>query len=402
MRLPRFVLAFIAVAASAANTPSPAEIDRVLHQLADITGLQVKRPVPIESMSRSQWNRWLEQELKRRVKPEEIRSEELVLKKFGLVPPDFDLKRTTIDLLTEQAAAFYDHRKKKMVFVEGQAAGPMQNVVLAHELAHALADQHFSLTRFVEAHGKSDDAQTARMAVVEGQAMWLMIELPMRAMGASLLKGRSLGDLLGQSGVSSGLFPVYDNAPLYLKETLIFPYRDGALFQQALAEKWGQRGFSEPLRNPPVSTQQILHPETYFNERQPRPAALAPLRRPGYKRLSDGSFGELDVRILLEQYGGDQAKRLAAGWRGGIFDLSENKKTGQSILRWALEWDTDETARAFLRQYKKILTGKWKHVSWTVDQPDRLEGKGDDGQFRIHLSGARVDAEEGLPDDPRV
>jgi len=403
MNLARFALAFIALAAPAA-TPSPAEVDRVLHQLSEVTGLAVKRPVRLETMTRSQWNQWLQQELKRRVKPEEIRTEELVLKKFGLVPRDFDLKKTTVDLLTEQAAAFYDHRKKKMVFVEGEAGGLMQDVVLAHELAHALADQHFPLTRFVEAHGKSDDAQTARMAVVEGQAMWLMMELPLRAMGASMLKGRPLRELLGQAGgaVGSGLFPVFDNAPLYLKETLIFPYRDGALFQQALAEKWGQRGFSEPLRNPPVSTQQVIHPEAYFERRQPFASKLPPLSRAGYRRLSEGSLGELDLRILLQQYGGEPARRLAPGWRGGSFDLSENRKSGASILRWTLEWDTEETAREFLRQYRKVLSGKSKRMDWVLDTPDRLEGSGDDGDFRIHLSGSRVDAEEGLPSEHRL
>lgn len=397
----RALAGFVLLFTAAAQTPDRAEIDRTLQQLSAATGFSVKRPVPIESMTRAQWKVWLEQEVKRRVKPEEIRRDELVLKKFGLVPPDFDLKKTTLDLLTEQAAAFYDHRKKKMVFVQG-AGGASQDVVLAHELGHALADQHFPLTRFVEASGHSDDAQTARLAVVEGQAMWLMMELPLRAMGASLVKNRAPLDMMSQAGASSGMFPVFDSAPLYLRETLLFPYRDGVLFQQALVEKWDRKGFSEPLRHPPVSTQQILHPEAYFENRIPLHPALAAFTAPsGYKRIAEGSFGELDLRILLQQYAGpEETRRIAPGWRGGQFDLWEARDRSRSVLRWSIEFDSDETAAAFLRQYKSVLAGKWKQMPAPEESDTRLEGEGGGGFFLVRLLGARVEGVEGLPARP--
>jgi hypothetical protein len=398
----RALAALLLFFTAAAQTPDRAEIDRTLRQLSEVTGFSVKRPVPTEAMTREQWKVWLEQELKRRVKPEEIRRDELVLKKFGLVPPDFDLKKTTVDLLTEQAAAFYDHRKKKMVFVQG--GGASQDVVLAHELAHALADQHFSMTRFVEASGFSDDAQTARLAVVEGQATWLMMEIPLRAMGASLTKNRAPLDMIGQSSASSGLFPVFDNAPLYLRETLLFPYRDGVLFQQALVEKWGQKGFSEPLRRAPAGTQQILHPEAYFENRVPLHPPLPAFKPPsGFKRIADGSFGELDLKILLQQYGGaEETRRIAPGWRGGQFDLWEARDRSRSVLRWSLEFDSGETAAAFLRQYKSVLAGKWKQMPAPRESAARLEGEGGDGCYLVRLLGSRVEGLEGLPAMPAV
>lgn len=395
-------LAALASLGALAQTPSRDEIAQTLQQLSQVTGLSVKRPVPIETMTRAQWNQRLEQELKRRVKPEEIRRDELVLKKFGLVPQDFDYRKATVDLLTEQAAAFYDHRTKKMVFVEG--SGAMQQAVLAHELAHALADQHFSMTRFLEASGHSDDTQTARLAVVEGQAMWLMMELPMRASGGSLLKNRAALDALTQAGTASGLFPVFDNAPLYLRETLMFPYRDGLLFQQALLEKWGQRGFAEPLRRAPASTQQIIHPEAYFEARMPLHPPLPPLKAPaGYRRIAEGSFGELDLRILLQQYAtGAEAGRIAPGWRGGQFDLWEQRDRSRSILRWAIEFDSEETAGLFLRQYRSVLEGKGKRSPVPLPAEGRLEGNAADGAFLVRLSGSRVEGLEGLPAKPEL
>ena len=127
--------------------------------------------------------------LKKRVKdvaaPEELRAEDLTLKKFGLVPQDFDLAKNTVDLLTEQAAAFYDYDKKKL-FITETTPSETQEPVLAHELSHALADQSFNLAKFIRQGRKSDDGSAARLAVMEGQATWLMSELLARRAGRSL------------------------------------------------------------------------------------------------------------------------------------------------------------------------------------------------------------------------
>src|SRR5207245_9748174 len=104
-------------------------------------------------------------------KPDEIRAEEMTLKKFGLVPPDFNLAKNTVDLLTEQAAAFYDYDKKKL-FITESTPSDSQEPVLAHELSHAIADQSFNLAKFLRQRRKSDDGATARPAVMQGKAPW--------------------------------------------------------------------------------------------------------------------------------------------------------------------------------------------------------------------------------------
>src|SRR5262249_49794592 len=154
--------------------------------------------------------------IKEAVKPEDIRAEEIALKKLGLAPADFDLRKMTVDLLTEQAAAFYDYRRKKLFILDTNAT-LMQRPILVHELAHALADQHFNLERYL-LKGKSDDSGLARMAVMEGQATWLMSEYMMMKMGTSLKKAPDMAEWMNRmsGGSSGGMYPVFDAAPMYL------------------------------------------------------------------------------------------------------------------------------------------------------------------------------------------
>src|SRR5712692_1515941 len=175
-RMKRF-LAFLLLAAAlvlgAEPQPLFSEIGKIEAGLADITGLPFKRDVPYAVIDKAQLRQFLERRIKEAIKPADLRAEELTLKMLGLLPQDFDLRRTTVDLLTEQAAAFYDYNKKKLFVLEG-SAGADARMALVHELAHALADQHFRLGKYIHEGARSDDAATARLAVMEGQASWLM------------------------------------------------------------------------------------------------------------------------------------------------------------------------------------------------------------------------------------
>ena len=241
------------------------EIGRDLQELAEISGLKLRHQVPYDLISKDQVNRFLKERLRDAGTPEDLRIEELALKKFGFVPQDFDLAKTTVELLTEQAAAFYDFHKKKL-YITDWAPPSMRQAALVHELAHALADQHFRLERFIKQGRDSDDLSMAHMAVMEGQATWLMSEAMARRTGQSLKNSNETVAMMSRSMESgSGEYPVFDGSPLYLRRTLVFPYTQGMLFQHAVTEKIGEAGFAEVFRRAPVSTQQILHPEKYAN-----------------------------------------------------------------------------------------------------------------------------------------
>jgi hypothetical protein len=374
-------------------------VDEAVAELASITGWKPLKKVQYDTMNRVALKRYLEQKVKDEIKPEEIRVEELALKKLGLVPQDFEFARTMVDLLTEQAAAFYDYKKKKLFLLEGGDPSS-QGMVVVHELAHALADQRFDLGKFIK-KGKSDDSSLARMAVMEGQATWLMMESTSRKAGMSMKE--MPGALLDMAGSSSSAlatqYPVLAKAPLYIRSSLLFPYSEGLRFSHAVYKKEGQAGFARVFRDPPSSTQQILHPELYFENARPAEVPLPKLPdENNWKMLTGGSLGEFDHAVLLEQYSGrPQAQEIAPHWRGSSAAILEHKGSKRTILLYASEWDTAENARKMFAEYRTILKGKWKQMRVTTDTAASLTGSGDDGDFRVWIAGTRMSAVEGLP-----
>jgi hypothetical protein len=376
-----------------------AQIPPLADQLTKISGMRLRHPVPCDFITKAKIKEFLNKRVKEVAKPEDLRAEELTLKKFGLVPADFDLAKNTIELLTEQAAAFYDYDRKKL-FITDTTSSETQEPVLAHEVAHAIADQNFNLAKFIKGGRQSDDGATARLAVMEGQATWLMSELLARKMGQSLKDSPTLLAMMsGATDGGAGQFPVFDNSPLYLRLTLVFPYTKGMLFQNSVFERDGQNGFAEVFRKPPVSTQQIIHPEKYFSGVKPtEPDLPRPNLPKGYKSLVGGSLGELEHTIMLEQYSGkERAAELAPHWRGCVFDLEENKKAGRVVLLYAVEWDTEDAARQFFAAYRKQLAKKWKQMTVATETDDAITGTSDDGRFELRRKGAVVSSMEGLP-----
>jgi len=391
-------------AAAPAKDPVCGEVGPIVAEMAEISGLTERSKVKCEAITRDRVKEFLEERVRDSVKPADIQAEEAALKKLGFAPPDFDLKKTTIDLLTEQAAAFYDFHKKKLFIIE-TASDFDERFTLAHELSHALADQHFNLDKFIGHGNQDDDSALARLAVMEGQATWLMSEYVARQTGRSLKNSPALAKSMAEaSSASSGEFPVFDRAPLYLRETLLFPYTQGMMFQQALVEKMGQAAFTEVFRRPPESTQQILHPEKYLAHLKPVRPPLPPLPSPrNYRGFTDGEMGELDNAILLRQYVGEkESAAVAPEWRGGYFVLFERKHSApdwrRMVLAYASEWSGPAAAREYFEMYQKVLKGKWRSVEVTSRSANAVAGRGDDGYFLLRLDGTRVTSLEGLPD----
>jgi hypothetical protein len=400
--LPAVFLLLLFAGAAPAQSSRAKEVcglaNRIVLDLTQISGMKLRHPVPCDSITKDKINAFLKDRMKDAARPEEIRAEELTLKKFGFVPPDFDLAQNTVDLLTEQAAAFYDYHKKKL-FITDSTPSDTQEPVLAHELSHALADQNFNLARFIRQGRKSDDGSTARLAVMEGQATWLMSEYLARKNGRSLKDSPALVSSMSRLGEgSAGDFPVYDNSPLYMRLTLVFPYATGMLFQNAVCERDGQEGFAEVFRRAPVSTQQVIHPEDYFSNVKPTQPELPDAHLPrGYKSLIGGELGEFDHAVLLEQFAGkERAAEIAPHWRGCKFELRENKKAGRVVLLYAAEWDSEESARRYFAAYREVLDKKWKKMSVASEAADSVTGSGDDGCFALRRTGVIVTSVEGL------
>jgi hypothetical protein len=383
--------------AAAPGPPLFSEIGAMEAGLSDITGLQFRRAIPYAVLNKDQLRRYLEQRVKETIKPAEIRAEELTLKLLGLVPSDFDLRQNTVDLLTEQAAAFYDYNKKKLFMLE-DSSGSDEEVALVHELAHGLADQHFPLGKYISEGMRSDDAATARQAVMEGQASWLMTAYISKKEGGPGTVSDAVLDLMTHTmEVSPEQYPVFSKAPAYIREMLVFPYADGMLFQNAIFQKLGRESFSEVFRHPPLSTQQVIHPDRYLAHVAPRipdPPEIPAARE--FRKLAEGTLGELDYRILLTQYAGKQTgERMASHLAGSSYELLEHKRGSWPALAYTSSWDSPESAGKFLELYLKVLRGKYKQVEIESQTDSLLAGRGDGAYFRVWTEGANVNHLEG-------
>jgi len=400
-----FVVALLTAATAFAETAPTvfSQVDEMVATLAQITGWPVKKRVPSEILSKDKFQRYLSSHIKDSSHDKETRAEELALKMFGLVPEDFNLARETEDLLGEQAAAFYDYKKKRLYIIDSTPAGEEQQMALVHELAHALADQQHSLGKYLNQGSPDSDESTAREAVMEGQATWLTWAYEAKRAGGKGEVPLKMLDQLTSEHDNNSEFPVLDKTPLYMRESLLFPYNAGARFQDAVYRKLGREAFEAVFAQGPRSTQQILHPTAYFDRTAPaiiEPLGLAKIfgkQAAHFRPIIEGAVGEFDHAILLRQFVGENEGAIAAQhWRAGWFRLYEHKKEGYPILSYVSQWDSPEAARVYFELYQRVLKGKWKKMEVASATAAEISGTGDSGRFTVRLSGTSVQSIEGL------
>lgn len=374
------------------------EVDQMTASLSEITGWPIKRKVPAKIITKEEFRRQVESHMKGASTNKELRAEELTLKMFGFIPQDFDLAKETVDLVSEQAAAFYDYSKKRLFVLDSTSDASEQRVALAHELGHALADQQHPLGKFLKKGNPDDDASTAREAVMEGQATWLAwAYMSKRNGGKAEVSKEMIEKLTTESSGEGSDFPVFAKEPLYLRDSLTFPYDEGMKFQDAMYRAMGQRSFDEIFNRPPGSTQQILHPKDYVDDEKPVDVDPPTMDKKQFRVINDGSVGEFDHSMLLRQFAGEKEGAAAAShWRGGWFRLYENKHDKYPVLCYASEWTTPAAAHEIFVLYQRVMKGKWKKMTVTERAADHVFGAGDTGRFELRVKGTSVTSIEGL------
>ena len=317
---PRLFVAVSLVAAAAFAEPAPAvttptvfsQMDQMVSTLAEITGWPVKRKVPSEILSKDKFQHYLSSHIKDSSHDKETRAEELALKMFGLVPQDFNLGRETEDLLGEQAAAFYDYKKKRLYIIDSTPAGEEQQMALVHELAHALADQQHSLGKYLNQGSPDSDESTAREAVMEGQATWLTWAYEAkRAGGKGEVPLRTAAPVDFQENGDHADFPVLDKSPLYMRESLLFPYNQARVSKTRFIARWAAKR-SRPCsrkaraahnRSSPAATSirlRRLASSPWHRQDRRQTAGIGQFRA-----IMEGAVGEFDHAVLLRQYVGE-------------------------------------------------------------------------------------------------
>jgi hypothetical protein len=297
--------------------------------------------------------------------PAEWEAERKAMVQWGLLPPDFRLKEFVLDLLTEQAAGYYDP-KQQTFFIADWLPQLVQKPVMAHELVHALQDQHYNLQKNFDLVKDQADLSLARKALIEGDAMAVMLIYLLEPLGLTMADLPDMGTLLqGSAALLGDQFQVYTRAPLILRQQLLFPYVHGLAFVKAALAHGGWPGLQRVYQHPPVSTQQVMHPETYFAETPVLPNEMTLQVSEGaldasWKKLKRDVLGEFLLSVILQQFlSEEEARQSAAGWRGDRYELFEQQDSGRLLLVCVTAWNTPAEATTFFQSYHKLLALKY-------------------------------------------
>jgi hypothetical protein len=400
-------------------------VDDILNFVSSDSGLPIQHTVKRKLISRDEVTKYLKEKFDEDKSTQRMERSEIVLKKFGLLDHDFQLRPFLLSLLTEQIAGFYDNKTKTVNLLDWIQPDE-QKPVLAHELTHALQDQKIDLTKWSEVsfydpshnvqednrHIQVDEADTARTAVAEGQAMAVFIDYALKPTGKTIVDAPDLAEKMRDSVSDMNGSPVLARAPLLLQESLLFPYDEGLGFEQALLIKGGKNvAFAGALTNPPSSSFEIMNPEAYM-KRVPVPVLrlpdIHPLIDADYVPYDLGVMGELDVKILAELFGGrEMADGLAPEWNGGIYYAAQKKaatpaekeSTASIGLLYYSRWKNTDSADSFLRIYAGELPRKYSSV--TRRKGDEQGGEQvystNEGDVLLSISDRGVFVSEGFP-----
>jgi hypothetical protein len=357
-------------------------VDEILRFASQDTLFPIKHTVKRQLVSRDEVADYVTRHTSEDEDAKRLRRSELVLKKFGLLPRDFELGKFLVALLKEQVAGYYDPKTKTVNLLDWLDA-EQQKPVLAHELTHALQDQSFNLEQYMKPGDAdldkkkeitfqdiaNDEIGTTRQAVVEGQAMVVLVDYMLAPLGQSLKDSPQVVEALKQGMLVGTADAVqFQNAPIYMKEALTFPYRYGIDFIAAMLTKEGkEKAFAALFQNPPRTTRQIMQPQTYLDGERLEPMPLPDFRQvfKDYDRFDVGAIGEFDVAVLIDQYAGaETAHRLYPHWRGGYYYAARPKGDPASplALLYVSRWSDADKASEFAAIYAGALAKRYAHV----------------------------------------
>jgi uncharacterized protein DUF955 len=317
-------------------------VHRLMPAVAEAARMRFKKEPAVLRRSRDQVHEYVMHKIDEDLPPAELNGSQAALRLFGLIPPSLDLHVTMTALLTEQIAGFYDPDSSAL-FVVADVPPQQLRIVMAHELVHALQDQYANLDSVMAQH-HHNDRRAAAQAVLEGQATLVQMSVMMPEQNPDTLplglfwKSRAL--LGGQQGPQMQQF---SQAPLWLRETMVFPYLGGADFVVWFRHKYFGRSVLDSM---PTSTEQILHPDHYAAHDEPTTVIFTPPPGAADTVQYEDDLGEFETRLLLQQLldSESEATNLATGWDGDRYQVLGPKS---NALVWYSVWDDAAAAARF-------------------------------------------------------
>lgn len=355
--------------------------DEAIIQASAIRGLKQKRRVPCLIQGKEEVEKYLVSAIKEKVPPERLRWEGRTYKALGFIPESFDYERGLVELYVSQLGGYYEPTTAHYVMA-GWMPEQLQAPIAVHELTHALQDQYFDLKKFTDDKKFTSDELMARSAVVEGDATAVMMDYSRGLAGQPpIAKDPDVNSIMLQNVVGGAVMVAATGAPQSLQSLLLFPYTSGLRFIHAILRKSGYGGINKAMRNPPRSTEEILHPEKFgaaapdfVNISAEELKAEAGL---GGEILFADVFGEFGVSALLAAHDKNRAKtaQAAAGW-GGDRAVVIKTPAGSEVLIWKIIWDSPKDLSEFREAITRVLAERFPlvdlaPVSWSKLREDR-------------------------------
>jgi hypothetical protein len=345
----------------------PVSPEELKDRVAALSGLSFERDVPVDFMSREDLARYIHALFDEEYPEAYAEREATMLRGFGFLQPGQDLRAVRERVLNENIAGFYDERpgvKKLFAISSGRTLDVLNQLILSHELRHALQDQHFVIRDKLEVESDFDDRRLAPLSFLEGDASVLMVQYLASGVGdknptvVNLLRAYSQS-LSGAEIAEMFAGPALREAPAVVQEQLVAPYFQGQKFAARIFDAGGFALLNDKLAHPPRSMEQVLHPEKYLGT--PDEPVDVPLPEvSGQSPVFEGTLGEFFIRVLLEG-GGERddadadAETAAAGWGGDHYAVLA-VPGGVNRLVWRTSWDTEADAAEFaaaLRGYSR-------------------------------------------------
>ncbi|MDP3980952.1 MAG: hypothetical protein Q8Q33_06050, partial [Chlamydiota bacterium] len=329
----------------------------------------IKEP-RIKSLSQEAISRYLHQEIEKEYPDIKMEHDRKTLLTFGFIKETLDLKSTLLSLYDEQVGAFYDVNKKTLFTNNNLPFSQLTyGAILAHEMTHALQDQHYEIDRLLnsEALDNNDDAKLAAQALIEGDATLVMQLYYTKSFNIDLLWDVLTFFFMDHHNLN--------NAPGIIRENMLFPYTYGNSFVLSLYAKNGWKAVNDAYLNPPTSTEQIMHPERFLQHEDNSLLLHVPLPQldeifTNHIMIANNTLGEFNIHQLFKHYLGLQAKTsYSEGWGNDRFQIWEHTPDKHLDLIWVSVWDTQNDCVEFYRACIQIVKIKYPdaHLIFTDD-----------------------------------
>jgi hypothetical protein len=341
------------------------QMDDIEQQVSQLRGLQSEDPVARRLLSRDQLRQHVIDNFLKDYSEQEAADDAIFMSAFGLLKPDFDLYNFYLELYTEQIAGYYDDETDEMFVVQGSGFQGPEKLTYAHEFVHALQDIYYGTETGLgcddDAWDEDSERCVAYQALVEGDASFL--ELLWFSENATL---EDVGEI--QEFYNSYESPVFDSAPDFMREDFLFPYTYGQPFIEHLFETGGWQGVDAAYGDPPISTEQIIHPEKYPVDEpiQTEIPDLAPVLGEGWREIDRGVMGEWSTYLILA-HGLDPQAHLdtstaldaSAGWGGDAYVVYYNDQEQVPVLVLSTVWDSSQEAEEFREAFADYANARY-------------------------------------------